>query len=266
MLPAPVPGEECIVWRISVRTMPAAAACLAGIVESGACSFSPPERIYQSWQDSVDVVVTLPPLRMRRGERYRTTFPRPVCDTPHTFMLRGPRGLAFSATDATGPFMPVVAGVVQPGETATEAHYWVSVDTSVAAGDTLAAEFTMMPAGMPKGATSRAFLWRRPIVVVRPLPGATPTGAFLAGIYPNPFNPATRVSFRLAVPARVRLEIYDARGVRVATPIDRRFDPGSHTFAWDGASANGRPLASGVYFARLSAGSATQTLKLLLLK
>jgi len=246
--------------------MPAAAACLAGIVESSACSFSPPLRTTHNWQDTVDVTITLPPLRMRRGERYRTSFPRVAFATPHTFMLRGPRGLAFCADGVGGNYTPVIAGAVRPGEAEGETYYWVSVDTSVTAGDTLAAEFVIMPAGTPRTTPTREMRWRRPIVVVRPLPGANPTGAFLAGIYPNPFNPATRVSFRLSTPARVRLEIYDARGKCVATPVDRRFDPGPHTFAWDGTSAHGRSLASGVYFARLRAGDATQTLKLLLLK
>jgi flagellar hook assembly protein FlgD len=61
--------------------------------------------------------------------------------------------------------------------------------------------------------------------------------------------------------------IYDARGVRVATLLDREErTAGTHTVAWNGTDDAGRTAGSGVYFARLTAAGTTSIHKLLLLK
>jgi hypothetical protein len=87
-------------------------------------------------------------------------------------------------------------------------------------------------------------------------------GAFsLAQNYPNPFNPTTMISFTLAEPSYVRLEVFDVRGARVATLVDREMTAGGHT-----AEFNARGLSSGVYFYRLTAGNKTEMKKMVLLR
>ncbi|MCP4995115.1 MAG: VCBS repeat-containing protein, partial [Gammaproteobacteria bacterium] len=49
-----------------------------------------------------------------------------------------------------------------------------------------------------------------------------PTRTALLAAYPNPFNPSTKLSFELAVPARVRLNIFDAAGRLVTTLVDEQ--------------------------------------------
>ena len=79
--------------------------------------------------------------------------------------------------------------------------------------------------------------------------------------YPNPFNPATTISYSLAEPSDVRLEIYNILGQRVTVILYERMEAGSHTLIWDAGD-----IPSGVYFYRIKAGDFEDTKKMLLLK
>ncbi len=79
-------------------------------------------------------------------------------------------------------------------------------------------------------------------------------GTLLASLnnFPNPFNPATTIRFDLSEAATVDLTVHSVDGKLI-----RRFDvgqlnPGSHTYSWRGDDDSGKPVASGVYFYRLS--------------
>jgi hypothetical protein len=74
----------------------------------------------------------------------------------------------------------------------------------------------------------------------------TPVRFELAHNYPNPFNPRTKISFRLAERADVELKVYDLRGQEVRTLASGNMDAGSYSLTFDGAG-----LASGMYFYRL---------------
>ncbi len=89
----------------------------------------------------------------------------------------------------------------------------------------------------------------------------------LLGPYPNPFNPATELTFHLAEPGAVSLAIYDLTGRRMAVlAAGELYEAGRHTVTWTGHDDAGGRLASGVYFARFSAGGYSAESKLVLLK
>jgi hypothetical protein len=96
--------------------------------------------------------------------------------------------------------------------------------------------------------------------------GAPPLAAraVLRQNYPNPFNPATVVTFDLAARGRVRIEIYDVLGRRVATMADRVFEAGRHRLTWDGRDSRGRAAASGLYICRLDTGTEQDSKKMVL--
>ena len=95
---------------------------------------------------------------------------------------------------------------------------------------------------------------------------ATPPFKLLP-IYPNPFNPQTKIEFTLTVESNVKLEILDVLGRRVATLADRTYKAGTYSVAWNGQNNAGGKAASGVYFVRVQAGdSFTETRKIILLK
>jgi hypothetical protein len=84
--------------------------------------------------------------------------------------------------------------------------------------------------------------------------------------YPNPFNPQTTISFTLAGRSHVDLRIYDVNGALVRALVNETQAPGAYHVKWDGRDDNGRVVASGVYFYKLTAGSFSQTRKMVLLK
>lgn len=84
--------------------------------------------------------------------------------------------------------------------------------------------------------------------------------------YPNPFNPGTRIVFDLKEASSVSLRIYDANGRLMRNLIEEKRESGRHEMAWDGKDDSGRKVASGVYFYRLTAGSFSETKKMVLLK
>lgn len=83
---------------------------------------------------------------------------------------------------------------------------------------------------------------------------------------PNPFNPA--VLLKVGVPAAVRnpltLRIYGIQGKLLKSW--RMAGAGYHQIAWNAVDANGKPLSTGTYVARLSGGKKVLQQKLLLLK
>ena len=83
---------------------------------------------------------------------------------------------------------------------------------------------------------------------------------------PNPFNPRTSIRLEVFEPAQVRLDVYDLRGRHVVTLLDGRLEPGERRVEWDGSDASGRPVASGVYVARLSHGTHAATQRMALIK
>lgn len=94
-------------------------------------------------------------------------------------------------------------------------------------------------------------------------PGLT-TG--LKGNFPNPFNPSTQISFELASPGAVNLEIYNQKGQLVKTLLDAELPAGAHTTEWNGLDANNSPVSSGVYFYRMRSGKFSSTRKMVLMK
>ena len=88
---------------------------------------------------------------------------------------------------------------------------------------------------------------------------------------PNPFNPATTITYLItgsggSRPERTRLEIVNVLGQRVATLVDRDLGPGQYSATWDGRDTNGRMVASGLYFYRLTRDGQSETRKMILIK
>jgi hypothetical protein len=92
------------------------------------------------------------------------------------------------------------------------------------------------------------------------------TGFVLAQNYPNPFNLKTNLSFEIPYECRVSLKIYNLVGRLVNTLIDGKMEKGQHTIFWDGTSSSGDPVASGIYFYKLTTSDFVSVKKMVLLK
>jgi len=110
-----------------------------------------------------------------------------------------------------------------------------------------------------KYADMRAFLPWAPDAAEHP--ELLPVAPNLVGNYPNPFNATTLIEFELPVTSAVSLNIFDINGRWVSTLVDEIVTAGLHTITFDGSA-----FASGIYFARLTAGNYNTTHKMVLLK
>lgn len=97
-------------------------------------------------------------------------------------------------------------------------------------------------------------------------PVSLPSAYGLLGNCPNPFNAQTLISYRLPQASHVQLDIYDEQGRFVRTLINGQIETGRHSLIWDGRNSRGEPVASGLYFYHLQAGSTTNTRRMILLK
>lgn len=88
-----------------------------------------------------------------------------------------------------------------------------------------------------------------------------PSDFSLAPNYPNPFNPATTISYSIPNAMLVKISIYNIIGQKVARLDEGMQQAGKHSIKWD---AEGYP--SGIYFARLESGEHSQSIKMVLLK
>jgi hypothetical protein len=79
--------------------------------------------------------------------------------------------------------------------------------------------------------------------------------------FPNPFNPATVISYVLPRPMQVRLAVYNVLGQRVATLAEGLQSAGSHELRLDAAD-----WASGVYVYALETETQTFTQQMVVLK
>lgn len=80
--------------------------------------------------------------------------------------------------------------------------------------------------------------------------------------YPNPFNPSTTIEYFVPKRAEITVEIYNVTGQKVQTLSSGVQNAGNYSLTFDGKN-----VASGVYFYRLSANGLTvQTRKMLLVK
>ncbi len=84
--------------------------------------------------------------------------------------------------------------------------------------------------------------------------------------YPNPFNPETQIHYALSVKSEISLVVYDILGRKVTTLAQGAFDAGEYVARWDGRNSDGSPVASGMYFYRLTANGKALSRKMTLLK
>jgi hypothetical protein len=92
----------------------------------------------------------------------------------------------------------------------------------------------------------------------------------LAQNFPNPFNPSTKIKFEIPFSLLsergdkggfVTMKIYNALGKEITTLVNEQLSPGTYEIQW-----NADNMPSGIYFYRLTAGTFTDTKKMILVK
>jgi hypothetical protein len=81
---------------------------------------------------------------------------------------------------------------------------------------------------------------------------------------PNPFSATTLLSIGLPKPSDISIEVFDVAGRRVKTSQVKGAGAGWRHIEFAGTDDVGRPLASGVYFYRVTAAGSTVTRKMVI--
>ncbi len=91
--------------------------------------------------------------------------------------------------------------------------------------------------------------------------------------YPNPFNPTTILRYTVRSPSSVvhspihtTIKIYNILGQKMRTLVNEPKSAGDYEVVWDGKDDEGKYVASGIYFCKLTTGSYQKTKKMVLLK
>lgn len=87
-----------------------------------------------------------------------------------------------------------------------------------------------------------------------------------SSIYPNPFNPSTRIRYGLEQKSDYSLKVYNLKGQVVRTLELGSKDKGYYTADWNGRDDNNSACSSGVYFFVLQAGTQSFSRKAILAK
>ncbi|MBN2829863.1 MAG: endonuclease [Candidatus Cloacimonetes bacterium] len=88
----------------------------------------------------------------------------------------------------------------------------------------------------------------------------------ISSVFPNPFNPSTSIKYSVKGTQNILVEIYNLKGQKMSTLVDRSVNEGFHTVTWDGKDSKNVECSSGIYFIRLISGSTTDTRKAILIK
>jgi aminopeptidase N len=88
------------------------------------------------------------------------------------------------------------------------------------------------------------------------------TALRLAG--PNPTVGSVRLGYELASTVQARIDIYDGAGRLVRTLHEGQRPAGRYSATWDRKGNGGRSVPAGAYFCRLSAGSESRTIRLVI--
>jgi len=93
-----------------------------------------------------------------------------------------------------------------------------------------------------------------------------PERIYLYSAYPNPFNAHTVLPFHIPHCTPVKVAIYSITGRMIKIFPEKMYSIGEHQITWDGTTANGVMVPSGVYMIRVQSGPAAVSRKLTLLK
>lgn len=89
------------------------------------------------------------------------------------------------------------------------------------------------------------------------------------GLYqnvPNPFNPATKISFDVSTRGRVIIQVFNIKGQLIRCLVDETYNPGSYSIEWSGTNDRNERVSSGIYFCRIKINEYVSSKKMVLLR
>lgn len=115
--------------------------------------------------------------------------------------------------------------------------------------------------GYPIYGTAKACFVQQVSTSVEEYDDILPSDFKIFQIYPNPFNPETKIHFYVSQPIHVSISAFDASGEYIGILFNQSVNIGEHNLIW-----NASDLTSGVYFIKLSSKDFTKISKCTLMK
>ncbi|MBI86765.1 MAG: hypothetical protein CMG63_01665 [Candidatus Marinimicrobia bacterium] len=84
--------------------------------------------------------------------------------------------------------------------------------------------------------------------------------------YPNPFNPATIITYDLAEFSPVELTVFDMRGRKIKNLFLGQQNPGQYKATWTGVDDYGKSVSAGVYIYKLKVSNKIFSRKMIMIK
>ncbi len=94
------------------------------------------------------------------------------------------------------------------------------------------------------------YIWVKEPDAVEEVNGDLPLSLFR--ISPNPSDGKTAIEFYLDYPGLVKISVYDTKGGKIKTILNKRLNPGAYVRYWNGINKNGDRVAGGFYSVNLS--------------
>ncbi len=91
-----------------------------------------------------------------------------------------------------------------------------------------------------------------------------PLAITVHGNHPNPFNPATLISFNLIQDEWVDLQVIDIHGRKVRTLWQGNLNSGEQQLLWDGKDDHGKGVSSGIYLYQVTTSGSMVSGKMVL--
>jgi len=83
---------------------------------------------------------------------------------------------------------------------------------------------------------------------------------------PNPFNPTTRIHYRIPIDTHASIAIFDEKGKKVVVLVDQKHEAGYHHVDWNSRDKSGNVVNGGVYFYQFQSKDYVKTRKMILLR
>lgn len=104
--------------------------------------------------------------------------------------------------------------------------------------------------GWAFGTYGAIYKFNSSVAYINPNTNTSPGEYLLFQNFPNPFNPKTKINYKLPITSYVKVIVYDILGRLIETLTDMKQNPGMYDIEWDGTK-----YPSGTYFYELTAKS-----------
>jgi hypothetical protein len=94
------------------------------------------------------------------------------------------------------------------------------------------------------------------------VPGSAAPMLALRALRGSPLGPGLALQIEMPAAGLARLDLFDVRGARVRSLLDRRLPKGATLEPWDERDGSGALVAPGIYFARLRTEAGTRSVRL----